>query len=144
MFTRRRKFDLPRIPPLLEKLPSSSSSSSSFYSPRFTSHSKTIIDTRSPLQDCHSFISLISLLKLFNLPKPTLLSTNSNSVNMYFAKALLVGASLAVAAVAQTTKLAFTTLPTSVTAGSSTELKWAGGDGTVSTIVLHPNGNKQR
>ena len=55
---------------------------------------------------------------------------------MFFAKALLIGASLAVAAVAQTTKLAFTTLPTSVTAGSPTELTWAGGDGTVSTSKL--------
>ncbi len=57
---------------------------------------------------------------------------------MYFAKALLVGASFAVAAVAQTTKLAFTTLPTSVTAGSSTELKWTGGDGTVRLSYCTP------
>ena len=39
--------------------------------------------------------------------------------------------------------LSFTTLPTSVTAGSSTELQWTGGDDTVSTIMLHRTRNEQ-
>jgi hypothetical protein len=62
---------------------------------------------------------------------------------MYFTKTLFMSPSLIVAAVAQTTSLFFTTLPTSVTAGSPIELKWAGGDGTVSTILLQLNRNEQ-
>lgn len=62
---------------------------------------------------------------------------------MYFTKTLLLSASLTVTAVAQTTKLALSNLSTSVTAGSPTEFEWTGGDGTVSTTMLHLNLNEQ-
>lgn len=104
-----------------------------------------IIDTGSPslVWDCHSFFRVRLFLNLFDLFTSVYSSIGINNVNMYFAKILLMGASLSFAVVAQTTKLTFTTLPTSVTAGSPTELKWAGGDGTVSIIMLHLNRNKQ-
>ena len=46
---------------------------------------------------------------------------------MHFSKALLVGASFVVAAVAQS-RIAFTETPSAVTAGTATTLRWAGGD----------------
>ena len=46
---------------------------------------------------------------------------------MHFSKALLVGASFVVAALAQS-KIAFTQVPAAVTAGTATTLRWSGGD----------------
>ncbi|KAL9639866.1 MAG: hypothetical protein Q9164_000645 [Protoblastenia rupestris] len=57
---------------------------------------------------------------------------------MYFTKALVLCASLVVSAVAQANqeRIAFTTLPSSVEAGRSVTLRWAGGDNTPVTITL--------
>ena len=51
-----------------------------------------------------------------------------------FAHCVLAGLAFAVAAVAQTQRLAFTTFPTleGVTVGQPFTLRWQGGDGTVS------------
>ena len=59
---------------------------------------------------------------------------------MHFASALLFGASLIVAAVAQnTTLIAFTTLPgASVQAGVPVNLAWSGGDGVSVSLVSYP------
>lgn len=47
-------------------------------------------------------------------------------------RTLFACASLVVAAVAQTSRIAFTVLPTNVTAGKPVTLQWGGGDGSVS------------
>jgi len=49
---------------------------------------------------------------------------------MHFLKTMLVGAAMATMAVAQST-LAFTSTPTSVTAGKPVTVTYAGGDSTV-------------
>lgn len=50
---------------------------------------------------------------------------------MYFSRALLVGASLVAATLAQPPHIAFTKLPDAVvTAGQPVDLAWSGGDGT--------------
>ncbi|MCJ1254450.1 hypothetical protein MMC24_002265 [Lignoscripta atroalba] len=55
---------------------------------------------------------------------------------MYFSRALFLGASFAVAALAQS-NIAFTQVPAEVTAGEPTELMWGGGDGeSLVTITL--------
>ena len=60
---------------------------------------------------------------------------------MHFASALLYGASLIVAAVAQNaTSIAFTTLPgASVQAGVPVQLAWSGGDGVSVSLVNRYN-----
>ncbi|MCJ1481637.1 hypothetical protein MMC06_001796 [Schaereria dolodes] len=59
---------------------------------------------------------------------------------MYFSTTLLVGASFVVAAWAQN-KIAFTQVPSSVTAGDPTTLKWGGGDGTSLVTIELKKGN---
>lgn len=54
---------------------------------------------------------------------------------MQLVRSFLVGASLVVAALAQS-KIGFTQVPTSVTAGVDTTLRWSGGDGSVSFLIL--------
>ncbi len=49
---------------------------------------------------------------------------------------LFACASLVAAAVAQTSRIAFTVLPTNVTAGKPVTLQWGGGDGSVSFPAL--------
>lgn len=53
---------------------------------------------------------------------------------MYFAKALFVCASLVVSTIAQSSssRIAFTVLPSTMTAGQDITLHWGGGDGSVS------------
>ena len=53
---------------------------------------------------------------------------------MLFAKALAVGASFVVAALAQS-KIQFTTFPTAVKAGVPIDLKWINGNDSVRTVI---------
>ncbi|MCJ1482862.1 hypothetical protein MMC06_003028, partial [Schaereria dolodes] len=59
---------------------------------------------------------------------------------MHFTKALFVGASFVVAALAQQ-KIQFTNTPTSVTAGVPIPITWTGGDGTSTITILLKKGD---
>lgn len=52
-------------------------------------------------------------------------------------KTLFACATFIVTAVAQG-RIAFTVLPTKITAGQPVKLEWGGGDGSVSTLSPHP------
>ena len=62
---------------------------------------------------------------------------------MYFTKALLVCASFVASTIAQGSHIAFTVLPSSMTAGQDITLHWGGGDGSVCTrlhlVAAMPN-----
>ncbi|KAI4161448.1 MAG: hypothetical protein LQ342_004851 [Letrouitia transgressa] len=55
---------------------------------------------------------------------------------MQLIQSLLVAATAVVGAIAQSGKIAFTSTPSVVTAGSPTTLRWGGGDGSVSNLQI--------
>ena len=55
---------------------------------------------------------------------------------MHFFKSLLAAAPFVAYAIAQSSKVAFTSLPATIEAGNSFNISWAGGDGSSVTLTL--------